>query len=98
MSSIFSFSGRLSGTTQGTIKGIDAELNPMMVTTADTNNYGGDFVRGFLGLNIGFPMSSSLHDFRFGLEAGAPFYENYNGIQMDEGLTLNFGIKYSIKK
>ena len=31
---------------------------------------------------------------RFGLAAGVPFYEDYNGIQMDEDFSLHFGLKY----
>lgn len=81
---------------EGTLNGIDAELNPMMVTTANTNNYGSDKIKAFIGLNISFPTTSTFKDLRVGVEAGAPIYEDYNGVQMDEGLSLNVGVKYSI--
>lgn len=92
----FSVSGRLLGVSEGTLNGIDAELNPMMVTTANTNNYGSDKIKAFIGLNISFPTTSTFKDLRVGVEAGAPIYEDYNGVQMDEGLSLNVGVKYSI--
>lgn len=96
LSKNFSLSGRVQGITEGKLKGMDPELNPMMVTTANTNNYGSDKIRTYIGINIAFPQSSDLNDFRFDIEAGAPVYEDYNGIQMNEDLTLNFGIKYNI--
>ncbi len=92
----FSVSGRLLGSSEGKVSGLDSELNPMMVTTANTNNYGSDKINAFIGLNISFPEESALKDVRLGIEAGAPLYEDYNGIQMDEDLTINFGLKYSI--
>lgn len=91
-----SLSGRVFGVSEGKLKGMDTDLNPMMVTTANTSNYGSDKIKTFVGINIAFPQSSSLKDLRFGIEAGAPIYENYNGIQMNENLTLNFGIKYNV--
>ena len=47
-------------------------------------------------MNFAFPKESIFKNIRFGVEAGAPIYEYYNGIQMNENLTLNFGVKYSI--
>ena len=47
--------------------------------------------QGFISRN-----QSIFKNIRFGVEAGAPIYEYYNGIQMNENLTLNFGVKYSI--
>lgn len=91
-----STSVRFLGTTQGKISGSDPALNPMMVTTADTNNYGGERLNSYLGLNIAFDESSTLKDFRIGVEAGLPMYENYKGIQMDEEITVNFGLKYTL--
>ncbi|MCF2875851.1 MULTISPECIES: nitrous oxide reductase accessory protein NosL [unclassified Tenacibaculum] len=91
-----SISGRVLGISQGKISGRDTELNPMMVPTANTNNYGGEKIKTFLGFNLMFNQNSSLKNFRIGIEAGAPIYENYNGIQMDEDLSFQLGIKYAI--
>lgn len=96
LSSNFSLSGRIFGVSEGKLKGMDNDLDPMVVTTANTNNYGRDKIKTYIGVNIAFPEPSSLKDFRFGCEAGAPIYENYNGIQMNENLSLNFGVKYNL--
>lgn len=96
LSKNFSLSTRVLGVLEGKLKGIDSDLNPMMVTTASTTNYGSDKIKTFLGVNLAFPETSSLKDFRFGIEAGAPIYEDYNGIQMNENLTLTFGVKYNV--
>lgn len=91
-----SISGRLQGVVEGKIEGADDELNPKMITAANTANYGNEGIRSFVGLNVSFAEGSLLHKFRLGAEVGAPFYENYNGIQMDEGMSINGGIKYNI--
>ena len=96
LSNNFSVSARFLGISEGEISGSDSDLNPMMVTTANTSNYGGEKIKSFIGLNIAFPETSSLKDFRIGIEAGAPIYESYNGIQMNENLSINFGLKYNI--
>ncbi|MCD2259877.1 nitrous oxide reductase accessory protein NosL [Psychroserpens luteolus] len=96
LSDNFSISARVLGLTEGNIEGMDTELNPMMVTTASTANYGSDKIKTFLGVNVSFPETSSLKNFRLGLEAGGPVYEDYNGIQMNENLNLNFGLKYTV--
>ncbi len=96
LSKNFSVSGRILGISEGKLKGIDSDLNPMMVTTANTNNYGSDKIKTFIGANIAFPQNSSLKNLRFGIEAGVPVYEDYNGVQMNENLSLNFGLKYTI--
>tara|TARA_R110002051_G_scaffold7699_2_gene34183 strand:- start:14334 stop:15617 length:1284 start_codon:yes stop_codon:yes gene_type:complete len=87
----FSTSLRVQGTSEGTITGIDSELNPMMVTTASTNNYGGEILRSYIGFNGLINNNLSL-----GIEIGLPLYQKYNGIFMNETLTINAGVKYSI--
>lgn len=67
-----------------------------MIITANTSNYVGEGVRSFVGVNILFSEGSLLNRFRLGAEVGAPFYENYTGIQMNEGLSINCGLKYNI--
>ncbi len=91
-----SFSVRLLGTVQDKISGKDSELNPFMVITADTNNYGGNLISGFLGLNIAFAKESIFKNVKLGIEAGAPIYEDYNGIQMNQNLSVHLGAKYSL--
>jgi len=96
LSNSISLSARVLGINEQQISGVDSMLNPMMVPTANTKNYGGEKINTYFGCNISFPQTSFLKDFRLGIEAGLPIYENYNGIQMDEELTFNLGLKYSI--
>lgn len=96
LSNSISFSARVLGVNEQRISGIDSVLNPMMIPTANTKNYGGNKINSYLGCNVSFPQTSLLKDFRIGIEAGLPIYENYNGVQMDEELTFNAGLKYSI--
>lgn len=91
-----SISGRLQAVVEDQIEGEDNELNPMMITAANTSNYGYEGIRSFVGINVAFDEGSLLHRFRLGAEVGAPFYEKYNGIQMNEGMSVNGGIKYNI--
>ena len=89
---IISSSIRLSGSTLGSLKGQDPELNPMMVTTADPANYGGDIIHGGLGLNALLANNNLI----LGLEVNTPLYQNYNGIQMDEKWRLGASVRYNI--
>ncbi len=94
LSNVFSVSSRLLGVIEGELNGRDPQLNPMMVTTANSNNYGYSKVRGFIGTNVAFAQTSIFKDLRLGLEAGIPVYRDYNGIQMNEELTINVGLRY----
>lgn len=89
-SNTLSTSIRISGSSEGNINGIDSELNTMMVTTADPTNYGGELLRGALGVNVLFAKSKLV----LSVEIGTPLYQNYNGITMNEKLTVNSGLKY----
>jgi hypothetical protein len=96
LNSNVSISGRIQGLLKGNISGADDELNPGMTTVANTANYGGEGIRSFLGVNVSFPETTWLHRLRLSAELGLPFYENYTGIQMNEGLNVNGGLKYNI--
>ena len=89
-------SARILSDTKGKIKGLDSDLNPMMVTTANINNYGSEKIKSFIGFNVSFPPSSTLKRIRLGFEIGTPLYEYYHGIQMNENLSINSGLKYDI--
>jgi len=96
LSKKFSLSARVLGISESKLKGEDKDLNPMMVPTSNTKNYGSEKIKPFIGVNISFPASSSLNDFRFGAEVGMPIYEHYNGTQMNENLTISLGVKYNL--
>ena len=77
------------------ISGLDPNLNPLMVITADTANSGGNILNSGLGFNIYVP-DGPLKDLRFGFEFGYPIYQNLNGIQLKNKETLTFGLQYSL--
>ncbi len=91
-----SLSGRALGTVTSDIIGGDPQLNPMMVTSADTENYGGEKIKLLGGVNVSFSQTSAFKNIRIGAEMGAPIYESYNGIQMNKNLSFVIGLKYSI--
>lgn len=90
-----SISGRAMGVITEEIHGSDPELNLIMIPTADPNNYGGEKLKLFGGVNISFNQNSFLKNFRLGAELGSPVYENYNGTQMNENLSVVIGLKYA---
>lgn len=79
----------------GEINGLDPNLNPMMVITADTANSGGNFVNSGVGFNIYVP-NGPLKDVRIGFEFGYPLYQDLNGIQLKTNETVTFGLQYSL--
>ena len=83
---------RISGSTQASISGMDKELNPMMVPTANPANYGGELVSGGLGSNILIAKGKLI----LAVELNAPLYQNYNGIFMNTDYTVNAGIRYNV--
>ncbi|MBB3047875.1 hypothetical protein FHR99_002141 [Litorivivens lipolytica] len=77
-----SYSLRLTGESQGKIDGERDDLNPMMVTTADTDNYGGDRLSLSYGLNAYIP-DGALRGHRFALEYTLPLHQDLNGVQLE---------------
>jgi len=89
-----SFSIRLEGLAVSEIRGADPNLNPLMVITADTNNSGGNFIHGGIGLNVYVP-TGRLKNLRFGAELASPLYQKVNGIQLRTRETFTLGTQYS---
>ncbi len=90
-----SFSARLQGLIVDEIDGANPNLNPMMVTTADTTNSGGTFINGGLGFNLYAPKGS-LKGFRLGFEYATPLYQDVNGIQLEQKETITVGLQYAL--
>lgn len=86
-----STSVRLSFNSQGRIKGEDDELNPMMVTTADTNNIGGERINTSLGVNMMLPGN-----LRLGVEYNQPILQKLNGIQMKAQNSIVIGLQFAL--
>lgn len=82
----FSDTGRI----QGHDKGIDLMLDPQignLTPDADPRNYGGQRLDALIG------ASYVKGPFSFGVEGGAPFYQNLNGLQMKTQWLLNAGFQ-----
>ncbi len=92
---IMSFSARIRGLYIEEISGMNPQLNPMMVITADTANSGGTLINSGLGVNFYAP-SGSLKNLRLGIEFGYPLYQDLNGIQMKNKESLTIGLQYAL--
>ena len=90
-----SFSARIEGASVYRIEGVDPNLNPAMVITADTRNSGGTFINSGIGLNT-YISNGTLKNLRFGLEFGYPLYQDLNGIQLKLKEALVFGVQYAL--
>lgn len=89
-----SFSARVEGKIVDDITGINPGLNPMMVTTADVNNSGGQFINGALGFNTYVP-SGTFKDIRLGFEFSYPLYQHLEGVQLAHKESLTVGLQYA---
>ncbi|MEL7013513.1 MAG: transporter, partial [Pseudomonadota bacterium] len=88
-----SFSARIEAKTLGDIDGLD----PMIVgpvQTADPDNYGGETINLFAGLNY-VVQRGSLRGHRLALEAGLPIYRDLNGPQLETDWTVTAGWQYA---
>ena len=84
-----STSVRAAGRTEGRIQGIDSQI-AAPVQTADPDNYGGERVDLFAGVNL-VGQTGDLRGHRLAFEVGAPVYQDLNGPQMETDWTLTVG-------
>ena len=87
-----SITGRMTGETIGDIDGADS-LIAAPVTTADPDNYGGEFIEASLGFNITPPKA--MKNAQIGAEFTAPVYQDLNGPQMKRDYGFTIGLQYS---
>ncbi|MBW2960490.1 transporter [Mesonia aestuariivivens] len=92
--SFFSFSVRAEANYVEQIEGNNPNLNPMMVTTANTSNIGGMQLNYALGTNYYF-TAKTLKGLRLAAEIKLPAYQEPNGIQLKQKYTLSLGTQYS---
>lgn len=90
MSDALSLSLRLRASKWAGISGERDDLNPMMVSTADTSNSGGTRVEAGLGANY-MIQGGSLAGNRFSLEVLAPIQQRLEGVQLETDLTVTAG-------
>ncbi len=86
---------RVQGATAGKISGRDAMLKPMMVTTADPANSGGQQVMGYIGTNF-YVRQGLFTGHRLAVEFGIPLYQHPNGIQMQTRSVFTLGWQWAI--
>lgn len=91
-----SVSSRIQAISEGKIQGEDSDYNAMMAPPFNNNNYGGEFLRSFFGVNIAFNDNGYFKRLSLGAEAGIPLIQNVNGYQMNEEYSLTLGLKYSL--
>jgi len=89
-----SFSARLEGLVVGKIEGMNPDLNPMMVITADPRNSGGKYLNSGVGFNLYVP-NGSLKNMRFGFEFAIPLAQHLNGVQLKQQEIITMGAQYS---
>lgn len=82
---------RLSGETLGDIDGADP-LITAPVTTADPDNYGGEFIEASLGFSVSPPQFEGAN---IAAEFTAPLYQDLNGPQMKRDYGFTLGLQYS---
>ena len=90
-----SFSARLQGLFVDKINGVNPNLNPMMVTTANTQNSGGTYFNSGIGFNLYVPKGK-YKDVRLGFEFATPLYQKPNGIQLKRKETITIGLQYAM--
>ncbi len=71
------------------ISGVDVDLNPMAVPTADAKLRAGSRADVLLGYNYQLTQAALI-----GVEAGVPVYQNLDGPQLETDLTLQLGMQY----
>jgi hypothetical protein len=84
-----SVSGRIEAKTAGKIDGQDPLISGP-VQTADPDNYGGQTVTLYAGVNM-VAQRGALRGHRFAIEAGLPVYRDLNGPQLETNWTLTAG-------
>jgi len=90
-----SFSVKTEGMVIDRISGANPNLNPAMVTTADTDNSGGTYLNAGLGLNT-YISKGTFKNLRLGVEFAIPVYQKPNRIQLKQKETITLGLQYSI--
>lgn len=82
---------RLDAITQDSIDGFDDQISGP-VQTANPENFGGDRIDMYLGLNL-LGQEGDLKGYRLAAELGFPIYQDLNGPQLETDYTLTIGLQ-----
>lgn len=77
---------RVLANTTGAVTGRDASLYDRLEPSANPLNYGGQSISAYVGSVVHF--KGVLKNNRFGIECGMPVYQDLNGVQLKQQLTL----------
>ncbi|PLX38271.1 MAG: hypothetical protein C0606_08635 [Hyphomicrobiales bacterium] len=86
-------SARLTGTTEGAVKGHDPLIDGAGVGR-QPGNYGGETADLFLGLNV-HGEKGVWKGRRLGVEVGIPVYQNVNGVQLEKDYSVSAGLTWT---
>lgn len=89
----FSLSARLNYRSEGDLHGADSKI-AAPVTTANTDNFGGERSVAALGFNL-VGQRGLLRGHRFALEYQTPINQDLNGIQLELDGSITFGYQYA---
>ena len=84
---------RANGLITEQIKGTNKDLNPKMVTTANSENSGGTIVSGLIGVRV-LQQTGKLEGLLFMIEGGVPLYQNNNGMQLRTDIFVSIGTTF----
>lgn len=82
-----SISFRLNYDLSGHIQGSDGTISAPLEPAADPKNYGGSFLKGYIGLAHSF-QSGFFRNQKVAAEFGIPLYQDFNGIQSSTSYNL----------
>ncbi|MFB9148597.1 transporter [Roseovarius ramblicola] len=88
-----SLSGRIEAKTAGDITGRDSRISAP-VQTADPDNYGGETVMLWAGVNL-MGQTGALRGHRLAAEVGVPLYRDLNGPQLETDWIATLGWQYA---
>ena len=94
-SNYISLSGSIRYTNTQSIKGKDADLNPMMMPLFNTANSGREQIDTGIGINFYIPKGP-WKNLRLAAELLLPVLQQVNGIQMKNTSMATFGIQYAL--
>ena len=84
---------RVEASSVGKIRGTDTSIYAFNEPTANTMNYGGTTLRGFVGTSLPIQLNENKA-MKIGVEYGFQVYQNYNGIQVPVKNLINATINY----
>ena len=90
-SNALSLTSRIAFESEGAIVGHYNDAHNHSAPSDRQSNYGGDKALAALGANVALPLGGAMRP-QIGIEAGVPFYQDLNGIQLPEDWRLSVSL------